>query len=266
MAGPDIMKGGVGSRPSCCDRILRYRCSGIHLKLRTRLPELWTNSPARRRAPWVVLVIGFGGLLACILGAAVRTIGAFDQERDDQNRTMKSYLERQDALDRIRSQIYLSGTYVRDLLLSPDPSGAAAQNTRLATLESDTSAALKDYARALEPAEAEPFHALQNEIDRILAVLGGTGSGRPSSATARDSFFYDELVPRRTAMLQIADRIALGQRARPHAGGGPIRGVIRHARRTLMLTFGFTFLGGLAAGARDHGLHAAAGKRARARP
>lgn len=85
------------------------------------MPELWTNSPARRRAPWVVLVIGFGGLLACILGAAVRTIGAFDQERDDQNHTLKSYLERQDALDRIRSQIYLSGTYVRDLLLSPTP-------------------------------------------------------------------------------------------------------------------------------------------------
>jgi hypothetical protein len=111
-----------------------------------------------------VLVIGFGGLLVCILGAAWRTIGAFDQERDDQNRTLKAYLERQDALDRIRSQIYLSGTYVRDLLLSPDPSGAAAQTTRLATLERDTGAALRVYARSLDSAEVEPFHALENEI------------------------------------------------------------------------------------------------------
>jgi signal transduction histidine kinase len=211
------------------------------------LPEIWTNSPARRRAPWVVLVIGFGGLLACIMGAAVRTIGAFDQERGDQNRTLRSYLERQDALDRIRSQIYLSGTYVRDLLLSPDPSGAAAQNARLATLESDTGTALKDYSRALDPAEVEPFHALQNEIEEYWRVLGSTAQWTPEQRNKlRDSFFYDELVPRRTAMLQIADRIGLVNER------GLTRAEYRFAeasdtlRRTLMLTFVFTLLGGLA--------------------
>jgi signal transduction histidine kinase len=211
------------------------------------LPERWMNSPARRRAPWVVLVIGFGGLLACIMGAAMRTIGAFDQERGDQNRTLKSYLERQDALDRIRSQIYLSGTYVRDLLLSPDPSGAAAQNTRLTTLESDTETALKDYAKALDPAEVEPFHALQNEIEQYWRVLSSTAQWTPEERNKlRDSFFYDELVPRRTAMLQIADRIGLVNER------GLTRAEYRFAeasdtlRRTLLLTFLFTLLGGLA--------------------
>ncbi len=210
------------------------------------MPELWRNIPARRRAPWVVLVIGFGGLLACILGAAAKTVGAFDQERDDQNRTLKFYLERQDALDRIRSQIYLSGTYVRDLLLSPDPSGAAAQNTRLTTLENDTGAAMKDYARSLDPAEVQPFHALQNEVEEYWRVLGSTGQWTPEQRSQlRDSFFYDELVPRRTAMLQIADRIGLVNER------GLTRAESRFAessetlRRTLLLTFGLTLLGGL---------------------
>jgi signal transduction histidine kinase len=194
----------------------------------------------------VVLVIGFGGLLVCILGAAVRTVGAFDEERNDQNRTLKSYLERQDALDRIRAQIYLSGTYVRDLLLSPDASGAAAQNSRLTTLENDTSAALKSYARALDSAEVEPFQALQNEIDEYWRVLGSTGQWTAEQRNKlRDSFFYDELVPRRTAMLQIADRIGLVNER------GLTRAEYRFAeasdrlRRTLLLTFGFTLLGGL---------------------
>jgi signal transduction histidine kinase len=194
-----------------------------------------------------VLVIGFGGLLACILGAAVRTIGAFDLESGDQNHTLKSYLEREDALDRIRSQIYLSGTYVRDLLLSPDPGGAAAQNTRLATLESDTSAAMKAYAKALDPAEVEPFHALQNEIEEYWRVLGSTAQWTPAQRDKlRDSFFYDELVPRRTAMLQIADRVALVNER------GLTRAEYRFAessgtlRRTLLLTFAFTLFGGLA--------------------
>lgn len=211
------------------------------------MPELWTNSPVRRRSPWAVLAIGFGGLLACILGAAVNTVGAFDQERDDQNRTLRSYLERQDALDRIRSQIYLSGTYVRDLLLSPDASGAAAQSTRLSTLQSDTGAALKDYGRSLDPAEVEPFHALENEIDEYWRVLGATAQWTPEQRNRlRDSFFYDELVPRRTAMLQISDRIGLVNER------GLTRAESRFAessdklRRTLLLTFGFTLLGGLA--------------------
>ncbi len=195
----------------------------------------------------MVLVLGFGGLLACILVAAVLTIGAFDRERAGQDRTLRAYLERQDALDRIRSQIYLSGTYVRDLLLSPDPSGAAAQNTRLETLERDTGAAMKDYARSLDVAEVEPFHALENEIDEYWRILHATAQWSPEQRNKlRDSFFYDELVPRRTAMLQIADRIGLVNER------GLTRAEYRFAeaseklRRTLLLTFAFTLLGGLA--------------------
>src|ERR1700720_2709210 len=137
-----------------------------------RLPELWPTwgsapkiARARRKAPWVVLVIGFGGLLACILGAAVRTVGTLDHVRRDENGSLNAYLERQSALDQIRSQIYLSGTYVRDLLLAPDPTGVEAQSTRLAGLEHDSKAALDTYARSLEPEEKEPFRTLASEID-----------------------------------------------------------------------------------------------------
>ena len=211
------------------------------------MPEIWTNSPARRKAPWVVLVIGFGGLLACILGAAVSTIGAFDGERDDQNRTLKSYLEREDALDRIRSQIYLSGTYVRDLLLSPDPTGAAAQSSRLQSLENDTRAAISNYARSLDPAEVEPFHELQSEIERYWGVLATTAQWTPEQRNKlRDSFFYDELVPRRTTMLQIADRIALVNERGLTRAESRFSASSEKLRRTLTLTFAFTLLGGLA--------------------
>src|SRR5215469_7647946 len=122
------------------------------------------------------------------MGAAVRTIGAFDQERGDQNRTLKAYLEREDALDRIRSQIYLSGTYVRDLLLSPDPGGAATQSTRLVNLEHDTRGALQDYERSLDPAEREPFHALESEIENYWGVLGAMAQWTPQERNKlRDS-------------------------------------------------------------------------------
>jgi signal transduction histidine kinase len=193
-----------------------------------------------------VLVIGFGGLLACIMGAAFRTIGAFDQERFDQNRTLKGYLEREDALDRIRSQIYLSGTYVRDLLLSPDPGGAATQSTRLTNLERDTRTALLDYERSLDPAEREPFHALESEIENYWGVLGGMTQWTPQERNKlRDSFFYDELVPRRTAMLQIADRISLVNERGLTRAESRFAESSNKLRYTLLLTFAFTLIGGL---------------------
>jgi signal transduction histidine kinase len=200
----------------------------------------------RRRAPWLVLWLGFGGLLVCIVGAAAGTISALDRVRSDEDRIRKSFLERLGALDQIRSQIYLSGTYVRDFLLSPDASGAAAQGARLSTLRGGTQAAIQTYSRALEPEEREPFQALQSEIDEYWRVLDRTIAWTPQERNLkRDSFFYDELIPRRTAMLQIADRIALVNERVLNRSEERLTAASGGLRRTLMVTFGITLAGGL---------------------
>jgi signal transduction histidine kinase len=218
------------------------------------LPELWPSwgrapkiTLARRKAPWVVLVIGFGGLLACILGAAVRTVGTLDHVRGEENRSLRAYLERQSALDQIRSQIYLSGTYVRDLLLAPDPNGVDAQSSRLAGLERESRAALVTYSRSLDPEEKEPFRTLESEIDDYWRVLSLTAQWTPDERNKRrDSFFYDELSPRRTAMLQIADRIALVNERGLTRAEDQLAASSDGLRRTLMWTFGMTLAIGLA--------------------
>ncbi len=64
-------------------------------------------------------------------GAGAGTLLSLDRVRQDQTRIRQAYLQRMSQLNQIRAQIYLSGTYVRDFLLSPDPSGAAAQTSRL---------------------------------------------------------------------------------------------------------------------------------------
>ncbi len=215
-----------------------------------RLPNWGRSAPriavARRRAPWVVLVLGFGGLLACICGAAIGTLGAFDRVSGSETHMRKLYLEHQSALDQIRSEIYLSGTYVRDFLLSPDPSGAAAQTSRLIALEKETKAALDSYGRALDPEEKSPFQALESEIEDYWRVLNRTVEWTPEERNRlRDSFFYDELVPRRTAMLQIADRIALVNEHSLNRAEERLMASSEGLRRTLLLTFGITLAGGL---------------------
>jgi signal transduction histidine kinase len=200
----------------------------------------------RRRPSWLILSLGFGSLLICIVAAAAGTLAALDRVRNTEVQARKAFVERLGALDQIRAQIYLSGTYVRDFLLSPDPDTARMQGGHLAALKLETRNALDAYGRRLEAEEREPFQALRSEIESYWHVLDAIVGWSPGERDRlRFSFFYNELVPRRTAMLQIADRIAsVNER-------GLTRSEARSAasadtlRRTLMLTFGIALAGGL---------------------
>ena len=205
------------------------------------------GSDMKRRQPsWLILSLGFGGLLLCIVAAAIGTITASQRVRTTEAQARKAFLGRLGALDQIRSQIYLSGTYVRDFLLSPDPDAARQEASHLTALKRQTRDALDAYGRQLDVEEREPFGALRSEIDAYWRVLDATIGWSPQERNRlRFSFFYNELVPRRTAMLQIADRIAsVNER-------GLTRSEARSAasadnlQRSLMWTFAGTLAGGL---------------------
>jgi signal transduction histidine kinase len=168
-----------------------------------------------RQRPGVVLVAGFGGLLLIMAAAEAGALLFLNSLRHNDTALQARFLARNRTLERIRSNIYLSGTFVRDSLLAPEQSGARAQLATLDGLRRDSESALTGYASALEPEEAAPFQDLRSQIEAYWNVLdrtlAWTGEER---GKYRDAFFYEELVPRRTSMLQIADRIeALNEEA-----------------------------------------------------
>lgn len=190
--------------------------------------------------------MGFGGLLVCIAGAATETILSLDRVRQDETRIRQAFLGRIHELDQIRSHIFLSGTYVRDFLLSPDPSGAAAENSRLGGIERQSYAALDAYSRLVDANEREPFRSLQSEIEAYWRVLNRMMSWTPQERNKlRESFFYDELIPRRNAMLQIADRIAGANERGLERAEEQLAAASDGFRGTLVVTFAITLCGGL---------------------
>ena len=201
---------------------------------------------ARRKPPWLVLAMGFGGLLLCVIFAATGTILALDRVREQETRTRKAFLERLESLSQIRAQIYLSGTYVRDLLLSPDSAAVAAQTSRLAGLRRETQAALESYSRSLESDERAPFARLRSEIEDYWRVLDATLAWSPQERNSlRYPFFYNELVPRRTTMLQIADRIAAANERGLTRAEEQLAASANSLRRSLLFTFAGTLAGGV---------------------
>jgi signal transduction histidine kinase len=200
----------------------------------------------RSRPSWLILSLGFGGLLACIVAAAAGAIVSSHRVRHTEADSRRIFLDRLKALDQIRAQIYLSGTYVRDFLLSPDPNAAKTQAANLADLERATRSALDAYGRQLEPDEREPFRALRGEIDAYWRVLDSTIGWSPQQRNRlRLSFFYDELIPRRTTMLQIADRITAVNEQGLTRSEMRLSASANALERTLMLTFGIALAGGL---------------------
>lgn len=208
-------------------------------------PDLSTGSTGRW-PPWLALSFGFGGLLICVLGAGTGTLVELNHVRNDETQSRKAFLERLGALDQIRSQIYLSGTYVRDLLLSPDDVGAGAQTARLSTLERDTHQALDRYSLSLELEERAPFRALEAQIDAYWGLLDKMMAwSRGDRDRLRSAFFYDELIPRRTTMLQIADQITAVNERGLNRAEERLAASSDGLRRSLLLTFAVTFAGGL---------------------
>jgi signal transduction histidine kinase len=201
----------------------------------------------RHKPTWLILSLGFGGLLICIVMAAAGTLTSLERVSYTEAQARKAFLSRLRLLDQIRAQIYLSGTYVRDFLLAPDPQTAKAQAANISMLENESRKALDTYARELEPEEREPFQALRGEIAAYWPLLDATaGWSAQERAGPRASFFYvSELVPRRTAMLQIADRVGeVNEQGLARLEAQSAASADR-LRRSLMLTFAGTLAGGL---------------------
>jgi signal transduction histidine kinase len=198
-----------------------------------------------RQRPGVVLLAGFGGLLLIMAAAESGALLFLNSLRHNDTALQARFLARNRTLERIRSNIYLSGTIVRDSLLAPEQSGVRAQVATLAGLRRDSESALNNYAAALEPEEAAPFQDLRSQIEAYWNVLdrtlAWTGEER---GKYRDAFFYEELVPRRTSMLQIADRIEMLNEEALRRGDVKLGDLFGRLQLGLLAMIAVTLLGG----------------------
>src|SRR5580704_3514845 len=155
-----------------------------------------------------LLLAGFGGLVLLILIAGGDALLVLRDVRSSDAHVRELYFRRSRALNEVRSGIYQSAIVMRDFLLAIDPQVAAAQVEKWTGIRQTTDHALGDCATALDPAEAAPFRSLQNEVQVYWKLLEFMVEKRSSDTLRTGSvYFSGELVRRRTAMLDLVDRI-----------------------------------------------------------
>ena len=125
-----------------------------------------------------------------------------------QERISKDYIERDRTLEKLRSGIYLSGTYARDFLLDGNESLAAAHRDRFLQIQNDIARNVESYRHLLRSDESEPFRQLSDELIAYFTALSPALAWKPDERRERGyRFIQEELLPRRMLAISLADRI-----------------------------------------------------------
>lgn len=157
------------------------------------------------------LVAGFGGLLIMMSVAGMDTLRLLRQIRTNGDQIRQEFLARNHILNNIRSDLYLSGTLVRDYLLEPDFEHAESYRASLNQVRSEMDSALESYGTKIGPEDTKDFAALTMELGRYWEILGPVLQLNNNEDRQRKGYMFlrDEVFPRRMAMLNIANRIAV---------------------------------------------------------
>ncbi len=172
----------------------------------------------RKRARFgtkLVLIAGFGGVLGLMATAGLDSIRALHVIETRNGAVTRRYLDRHGSLERIRSSLYLSNTYVRDYVLEATPQGATAARARLEGLRHETLSALQSYLRSSAPEEASLVSDLNRRVTEYWKSLEPVFRWTPDErGTEGFRFLETQVFPRRALLIAIADRMdAINEKA-----------------------------------------------------
>lgn len=151
---------------------------------------------------------GFGGLLLLMGVFGASAVSFLYQIEIQQERIRQDYVEHDRTLEKLRSSIFLSGTYIRDFLLDTSEAPASSHKAQFIATRRQIESRLEDYRRLLRPQEQETFQQLSRELSDYLAsvtpALNWTAQQRHDRG---NGLIQEEILPRRQTAIGLADRI-----------------------------------------------------------
>jgi signal transduction histidine kinase len=187
------------------------------------------------------LLAGFGGLLVLMAFAGFDAVSILRQIQTRNERIRNDFVDRNRTLEQIRSDLYLSGTYVRDYLLDPDARAAETHRAGLEKTHRQMDASLESYEKFLPSQEASAFSGLKQELRDYWRLLDPVLRWNAEQRRERGyPFVRDEVLPRRKNMLAIADQIASLNEQQLNAGNQQVGSLFAQFRLRLGITLAIT--------------------------
>ena len=189
------------------------------------------------RSSRMALVIGFGGLIAITALAGFDALRSLQQFRRSDAQIRRHFLAQNHLLNDIRSDVQVSGTYIRDYLLEADLHRAETYRIALEDVRKHMESALESYGKEVAPPEVQHFTTLRTKLTDYWEIL--TPVFKWDTAERRRSgyaFLRDDVFPRRQNMLAIADQIANINEQQLNAGNDQVVGLLLKFQARLVIT------------------------------
>jgi signal transduction histidine kinase len=193
-----------------------------------------------------LLWVGFGGLLLLLIITGLNAISVLNALENRNEKIRADYVNRSRILEQLRSDLFLSGTYVRDLLLEPDPGLADAHRRELDSVRSQIYSLIEEYGRILRPEERGVFSQFSSEVrsylDSLQPALLWNASERREFGY---SFMKQSLLPRRMSIVHLADQIARVNEKQMEASTRRVNELFAGSRRWIAILFFVTLACGI---------------------
>ena len=164
-------------------------------RIRSTLWQRQTSSqPAKTR---LVFFIGFGGLLLLLGLLGISAMSFLSQIKGHEEKIREDYLARDRVLQALRSEIYLSGTHLRDYLVDTDDALATEHRAQFLETKQQIEDGIVRYRSLIGNGNSQAFRQFSEELASYMSAMSPVLSWTPADRHARASdFVQDELRPR----------------------------------------------------------------------
>jgi signal transduction histidine kinase len=198
----------------------------------------------------IALFTGFGGLLVLLGVTGISAVSFLSQIKSREETIRRDYVNRDRVLQSLRSDIYTSGTYVRDFLLDTNDTFAAGHRDQFLETQRHLQSEVAEYRRLSGAGDAAPVDQLASELDEYMKALAPVLNWNETDRRARAyPFMQDELLPRRMSALSLADHIQQLSESQLEQNGIAVSVMLSSFRAKLLLllvltaTIGLTLAG-----------------------
>jgi signal transduction histidine kinase len=197
-----------------------------------------------------LLLLGFGGLLLLLAFTGLNALYVMQKIEIRSETIREDYSSRDRILEQLRSDIYLSGTFVRDLLLEQDAGRADIHRRELQETREHVRANVARYNGVLRSEERGPFRKFATEVQSYFESLRPALEWNAAQRQALGyAFMKDSLLPRRMTVVNLADQIGSVNHKQMEASNRNIANLFSSFRRSLILLLVLTLIcGALLAG------------------
>ena len=159
---------------------------------------------------WPVAALALAALLLLVAAAVLESSRRAQEIFARLDLVNARYHEVESKLRRLRSDVNLSGIYVRDYLLDPDRERAPHYRQRIADYRRQNMAAFDELRQlaAVDPATTQQLGTLRTQLDEYWQKLEPLFDWTPAEKLSESArFLRNEVIPRREAVLDIASEI-----------------------------------------------------------